>query len=113
MSSTTGTKIWLVTGASQGLGLAISLAAVAAGHKVIACARNTDKAKEEHPELVERGGQWLKLDVTSKDTEQIVRDAIDKEGKIDVVVNNAGYTVIGSVEDLRLVEPYNHAEDSH
>jgi NAD(P)-dependent dehydrogenase (short-subunit alcohol dehydrogenase family) len=101
MSSTSSSNIWLVTGASQGLGLAISLAALAAGHRVIACARNPGKAAEEHPEVMEQGGQWLELDVTSENTEEIVRGAIHREGRIDVVVNNAGYTIVGGVEDLR------------
>ena len=101
MGSISKVKTWLVTGASQGLGLAISLAVLEAGHHVIACARNPEKAEKEHPELAKKGGKWLKLDVTSPDTEQIVRDAVEKEGHVDVVVNNAGYTILGGVEDLR------------
>ena len=59
-----------------------------------------DRANE-HPELARQGGMWLKLDVTSPDTEQIVREAVEKEGHVDVVVKNAGYTIVGGVEDLR------------
>ena len=55
----------------------------------------------ERPELARQGGKRLKLDVTSPDTEQIVREAVEKEGHVDVVVNNAGYTIVGGVEDLR------------
>ena len=95
-------KCWLVTGANSGLGLAIFLAALKANHRVIGTARDTVKAKQEHPEIEEMGGQWLKLDVTSTDTEQTVADAIKESGgRLDVVVNNAGYMVLTSLEDAR------------
>lgn len=100
MSSTTTPKIWLVTGASQGLGLRISLAALAAGHRVLAGARNVEKARKEHPELEELGGTWLALDVTSADTQKVVENAVAAAGGIHTVVNNAGYFQTGSIEDL-------------
>lgn len=101
--SSTHKKTWLVTGASSGFGLNITLSALRAGHAVIATARDVSKAAREHPTIEKLGGKWLELDVRSEDTEQIVRNAIDEltEGRIDVVVNNAGYTVISSIEDAK------------
>ncbi len=104
MASTTK-QTWLVTGCSSGLGLNISLSALRAGHTVIATARNVSKAAREHPSVEDLGGKWLELDVRSEDTEEIVRKAVQElaGGRIDVVVNNAGYTVISSLEDARSV----------
>lgn len=100
MGSTTTAKTWLVTGASQGLGLAMVLSALEAGHKVIACARNPTAAAAAHPEVEEKGGRWLQLDVTSRDTQHIVREAVEAAGGLDVVINNAGYYQGGPIEDL-------------
>lgn len=96
-------QTWLVTGCSSGLGLNIALSALRAGHTVIATARDISKAAKEHPVIENLGGKWLELDVRWEDTEQIVRRAIDElaGGTIDVVVNNAGYTVVSSIEDVR------------
>ena len=98
-------QTWLVTGSSSGLGLNISLSALRAGHNVIATARDVSKAAREHPAIEDQGGRWLQLDVRSEDTENTVRNAINElaGGKIDVVVNNAGYTVVSSLEDTRSV----------
>ena len=102
MGSTTK-QTWLVTGPSSGFGLNITLSALRAGHAVIATARDVGKAAREHPAVEELGGRWLELDVRSEDTEQTVRNAIDElaGGRIDVVVNNAGYTVISALEETR------------
>ncbi|KAK4999988.1 hypothetical protein LTR66_001076 [Elasticomyces elasticus] len=97
-------KVWLVTGASSGLGLAITLAALQAGQSVIACARNVEKAAKNCPEVEAKGGRWLQLDVTSSDATKTVKQAIEDEGRIDVVVNNAGHCRAGSLEDLRLFD---------
>lgn len=78
----------------------MALAALKAGHRVIACARNVEKAREEHPAVEAHGGRWLKLDVSSSDTTEIVRKAVEEAGGVDVVVNNAGYFQAGTIEDL-------------
>ena len=62
--SDTMQKKWIITGASQGLGLALAMSALKAGHSVLAGARNPLKAAKEHPELEAAGGKWLELDVT-------------------------------------------------
>ncbi|MEU1953241.1 oxidoreductase [Nocardia rhamnosiphila] len=92
-------KIWLVTGASSGFGRAITRAAIEAGDTVIAVARRTaalDDLVAAHPDQVEA----LALDVT--DTERIetaVADIVARYGRIDVLVNNAGRTQVGAVEE--------------
>ncbi|KAJ5698752.1 short-chain dehydrogenase/reductase SDR [Penicillium macrosclerotiorum] len=94
-------KTWLVTGASSGLGTSIAEAALKAGHKVIATARNPAKAAQDNPQIEELGGSWLKLDVTDSETTKLVENAIlQAGGSIDVVVNNAGYSLLGSIEDM-------------
>ena len=102
----TTSKVWLVTGASSGLGAAIALAALRARHKVIACARTPAKAAKDHPEVGSLGGRWLQLDVNASNTQQIVQRAAEDEGRIDVFVNNAGFAMAGSIEDLRFVALY-------
>lgn len=94
-------KTWLITGASSGLGATIAEAVLQAGHKVIATARNPTKAAEANSQISRLGGTWIELDVTSSNTPKIVEDAINKAGGvIDVVVNNAGYSLLGSIEDM-------------
>ncbi|CAG7939710.1 unnamed protein product [Penicillium salamii] len=98
-------KVWLVTGASSGLGAAIAEAALQAGHSVIATARNPTKAAEANPQISNLGGLWVELDVTSSDTARAVESAINQAGGvIDVVVNNAGYSLLGSIEDMSEAE---------
>ncbi|MEU5001601.1 oxidoreductase [Streptomyces sp. NPDC021622] len=93
------TKVWLVTGANSGFGRAITEAAVAAGGVVVATARNVaalDDLAAAHPDQVEA----LTLDVTdTAGIEAAVRDIIDRHGRIDVLVNNAGRSHVGALEE--------------
>lgn len=91
---------FLVTGASSGLGLSLTTAALKRGHKVVACARNVTKASQSHPDVEKLGGVWIELDVTKADTQERARDAVEKHG-VTVVVNNAGYSLCGALEDIR------------
>lgn len=101
-NSQTGPKVWLITGASQGLGLSLALSALRTGHKVLATARQLEKTRTQHPEVEKLGGIWVELDVSQSDTQARVDAAIREHGggKLDVVVNNAGYNLVGTVEDL-------------
>ncbi len=83
-------KVWLVTGASSGIGTEVALAALRAGHQVIGTARDPEKAAQSHPEFQELGGQWLKLDIGNPDTQEIVAKAVQQAGRIDVLINNGG-----------------------
>ncbi|TQS33763.1 hypothetical protein Golomagni_05880 [Golovinomyces magnicellulatus] len=95
-------QTWLVTGASSGLGAAIAETALRGGNKVIATARNPTKAAAEYPRIEELGGKWIALDVTHSDTGKKIEEAIRDigQGSIDVLVNNAGYSLLGSIEDM-------------
>jgi NAD(P)-dependent dehydrogenase (short-subunit alcohol dehydrogenase family) len=92
-------KIWLVTGAGRGMGVDIAKAALAAGHAVVATGRDTDrvsKALGPSNDLL-----TVKLDVTRRaDAEAGVRAAVDRFGRIDVLVNNAASFYAGYFEEL-------------
>jgi NAD(P)-dependent dehydrogenase (short-subunit alcohol dehydrogenase family) len=93
-------KVWLITGASSGIGLEIAKSALAAGHKVVATGRNTEKVSKSIGAV---SGNLLvvKMDVTnSKEIEAAVKSAVDKFATIDVLVNNAGNFYAGFFEEL-------------
>lgn len=94
-------NVWLITGASRGLGFDMAKIALEAGHKVIACYRGEkpqDTSKWD--ELETLGGVWTQLDVSSEDAESKVKALVAEHGQIDVLVNNAGYAILGSIEDV-------------
>lgn len=96
------TPIWLITGASAGLGLALARHVLSRGHRVIGTTRNPAKAREVIAEIEAKGGKWVTLDTGSSDHDiaTVVRNAETIFGRIDVVVNNAAYCVLGSTEDV-------------
>jgi NAD(P)-dependent dehydrogenase (short-subunit alcohol dehydrogenase family) len=93
-------KVWFVTGSSRGLGRCFVEAAVARGDKVAATARNAGSLDA----LVVRYGDAvlpLELDVTDKAAAfESMKRANDHFGRLDVIVNNAGYAQIGAIEEL-------------
>lgn len=91
-------KVWFITGASRGFGFEITKAVLASGDKVIATVRSQPEKLET--ELSDQNLLVLKMDVTDqKQTELAVIQAIDKFGKIDVLVNNAGFGLLSAVEE--------------
>src|SRR2546426_1059035 len=92
-------KIWFIPGAARGMGVDFTKAALAAGHAVVATGRDPDavaKAMGESDDLL-----VVKLDVTSRtDAEAAVRAAVNRFGRIDVLVNNAGNFFAGYFEEL-------------
>ncbi|PIB35691.1 short-chain dehydrogenase/reductase [Reichenbachiella sp. 5M10] len=93
-------KVWFITGASKGMGLEITKAVLSNGDKVIATSRNTDTLIEK---IEEHEGNLLpiKLDITNeKEVEHAISKGIDEFGQIDVVVNNAGYNLLGNIEEI-------------
>src|SRR6478735_1588909 len=92
-------RVWLITGASSGFGRAIAEAALAAGDIVVAAARRTDALADLIASAPERVTA-LALDVT--DTDRIraaVGEVLDRHGRVDVLVNNAGRGAIGAAEE--------------
>src|SRR3954464_7890479 len=95
----TDKNVWFVTGAGRGLGVDIVKAALAAGHAVVATGRNTDAvtlALGHTDDLF-----VTKLDVTRAiDAKAAVTAAVERFGRIDVLVNNAGNFYAGFFEEL-------------
>jgi NAD(P)-dependent dehydrogenase (short-subunit alcohol dehydrogenase family) len=95
---------WLITGSSRGIGRALSEAVLDAGHRLIATARDPAQLAD----LTERHGEAVRvtaLDVTDPSAAQAaVRLATESFGGLDVLVNNAGYGNVNSVEDTGLDE---------
>ncbi|HEY6889054.1 MAG TPA: SDR family NAD(P)-dependent oxidoreductase [Solirubrobacter sp.] len=95
-------KVWFVTGSSRGLGRAIVEHALQRGDQVVATARKPERLDD----LVTHHGDRVKpvaLDVTdAAQAAQAVRDAVETFGRLDIVVNNAGYGDIAAVEDVSL-----------
>lgn len=92
-------KVWFVTGASKGLGLHFVQQLLSEGYLVAATSRNEQsliKAIGTHENFLP-----LTMDVTSdEDVKRTIASVIEKFGRIDVVVNNAGYSQIGTIEEL-------------
>jgi NAD(P)-dependent dehydrogenase (short-subunit alcohol dehydrogenase family) len=97
--STADRKVWIVTGAGRGMGVDIAKAALAAGHAVVATGRNADavsKAVGEADDLL-----VVKLDVTRpEDASAAVAAAVERFGRVDVLVNNAGNFYAGFFEEV-------------
>jgi len=95
----TDKKVWLVTGAGRGMGVDITKAALAAGHAVVATGRNAERVEQavgEHDEVL-----VIELDVTSPaSAETATTTAVERFGRIDVLVNNAGNFYAGYFEEF-------------
>ena len=93
-------KIWIVTGSSRGLGRAIAEGVLQRGDVVVATARKTSDLQE----LVNGYGDRVKaasLDVTRPEQAQrVVKETLQQFGRIDVLVNNAGYGFMGAFEEM-------------
>ena len=95
-------QIWLITGSSRGLGRAFTEAALAAGHSVVAGARNPDQLADLRSKFGEKIHP-VSLDVTNEARAKAAVDAaVAHFGGLDVLVNNAGYGNVSSVEDTPL-----------
>ncbi|AMQ82749.1 oxidoreductase [Pseudomonas glycinae] len=96
-------RTWLITGASRGFGTLIAEQALRAGDAVIATARNPQDITDrlgDHPNLLA-----VRLDVTrEEEAHQAVAAGIKRFGRIDVLINNAGFGVLGAVEETSASE---------
>jgi NAD(P)-dependent dehydrogenase (short-subunit alcohol dehydrogenase family) len=93
-------RVWLTTGCSSGFGASLAAAVLARGQRAVATARNADA-------LIDLASQFpetcraLALDVTdAAQVRSVVAQAVEEFGRLDVVVNNAGYGLVGAFEEL-------------
>lgn len=94
-------KVWMITGASRGFGLDFTKAALAEGDKVVAAARDKNNIPLEDSENLLK----VSLDVTvEQQAFTAVEEAVNRFGRIDVLVNNAGYLLFGALEEISLDE---------
>lgn len=90
-------KVIVVTGASSGIGKSTALQLIEEGHIVYGVARRVEKMQD----LVAAGGHALQMDVTNHDqVKEVMGKVIADNGRIDVLVNNAGYAVYGPIEEV-------------
>ena len=100
-------QVILLTGASSGIGYDTAKDLAAAGHTVYGAARRVEKLEELRP----FGIIPLQLDITDEDSiKKAVETIITKQGRIDALVNNAGYGSYGAIEDVTLDEARNQFE---
>ena len=98
-------KVWLVTGAGSGIGSATVRAALAAGHRVVATGRNLDKLRSALDDVAGDRLAVVQLDVADEAQALSATDqAVRQFGRIDVLVNNAGYSLLGNYEELSTAE---------
>ena len=94
-------KVILITGASSGMGKEAAKTLIEQGHTVYTVARRIDQM--QHLKAI--GGFPIQMDITNEaDIQSIVDTIVQKEGKIDILWNNAGYGLLGTVEDVPLSE---------
>lgn len=94
-------KVILITGASSGMGKVFALDLAKEGHIVYGAARRTDLLDD----LNKKGVFTITLDVTNDESmKNCVQTILDKEGRIDVLVNNAGYGSYGTIEEVPMEE---------
>ncbi|KAJ5723195.1 hypothetical protein N7488_001230 [Penicillium malachiteum] len=92
------TNVWFITGCSSGLGKSLATTVHQAGHKLVATARNINTLSylPDEPNVLK-----ISLDVTSQDDiSNCFEKAVEKFGQLDIVINNAGYVVMGDTEGI-------------
>lgn len=94
-------KVILITGASSGMGYETARILAEQGHRVYGAARRVQKIEE----LASHGVQALPLDITDEASiVACVKEVISREGRIDVLINNAGYGYLGAIEDVSIAD---------
>jgi NAD(P)-dependent dehydrogenase (short-subunit alcohol dehydrogenase family) len=102
-------KVWFVTGAGSGIGAATARAALRAGDRVVATGRNLDKVRNALCDFAGEDVAFARLDVADEaQAKAAVDEAMKAYGRIDVLVNNAGYSLLGNFEELRSVDIQQH-----
>lgn len=99
MKKTENKTVWFITGASSGFGKAMTQYANNQGYKVVATARRTEKLQELE-QIAPDHIKAITMDVTDRNqVKKAVEEAINSFGHIDVLINNAGYGIVGALEE--------------
>jgi len=94
-------KVILITGASSGMGKVTARTLIEEGHVVYGAARRVEKMQD----LVKLGGHAISMDITDDAQVKVAVDRVmSEQGRIDVLINNAGYAVYGAVEQVPLAD---------
>ncbi|EGG19850.1 Oxidoreductase [Cavenderia fasciculata] len=94
-------KVVVITGASSGIGRSLALTFHNYGFKVFATSRNIERMND----MLEMGIKVLELDVTSQDSiEQTIKGIVEVEGRIDILINNAGITMFGPAIEVPMID---------
>lgn len=102
-----GNQVMVITGASSGIGRATALAAAKAGAKLVLAARNEDVLNKLADELRDQGAELIvvKADVgVEADHQTILERALERFGRVDTWVNNAGVSIFGKLEDVAMAD---------
>ncbi|KAF2092112.1 putative short chain oxidoreductase/dehydrogenase [Saccharata proteae CBS 121410] len=93
--------IWFITGATSGIGLELAVFVLKAGHPVIGTVRDRTRSADAVYQIEALGGKCVTLDVTQLESiPMVIEEVIENYGRIDVLVNNAGYPLMGTLEDV-------------
>lgn len=100
-------KVAIVTGASSGIGLDAASQLIERGYKVFACARRLDRLTS----LQQAGAHPAHLDLTDDDSiTALVRKVMETSGRVDLLINNAGYGAYGALEDVSIFDARKQVE---
>jgi NAD(P)-dependent dehydrogenase (short-subunit alcohol dehydrogenase family) len=95
-------QVWFITGAGRGIGAHTVKAALQAGHRVVATARSLEQLRSAHADAPQERLALAALDLTSPaQIDAAVEVALERFGRIDVLVNNAGYGLLGNFEEVQ------------
>ena len=98
-------KVWFITGAGSGIGAGTARAALRAGHRVVAAGRDLEKVRKALSDVAGENLAFVTLDVSDEGQAKAAADAAVKRfGGIDVLVNNAGYCLLGNFEEMTTAE---------
>jgi NAD(P)-dependent dehydrogenase (short-subunit alcohol dehydrogenase family) len=101
MRNTSMSKVWFITGAGSGIGAGIAKAALKAGDRVVATGRNVDKLRKALGGHGNENLAFVQLDVANEgQAKAAVEQTVQRFGRLDVLVNNAGFSLLGNFEEL-------------